>query len=127
MDPLAFREKFKYDTALMNLPDAEIADALDEADLVVSTLEFGALKERAVGLYAAHILKVAIKSKSGNGFSDASSMTIAGQSVSFSRSGADVFYNQSIYGQRYLALKNSIPIGNDGTNPNRLGVGAFVI
>ena len=43
MDPLAFREKFKYDTALMNLPDVEIADALDEADLVVSTLEFGAL------------------------------------------------------------------------------------
>ncbi|MEG2268963.1 MAG: DUF4054 domain-containing protein, partial [Acinetobacter sp.] len=108
MDPLAFREKFKYDTALMNLPDAEIADALDEADLVVSTLEFGALKERAVGLYAAHILKVAIKSKSGNSFSDASSMTIAGQSVSFSRSGTDVFYNQSIYGQRYQALKNSI-------------------
>lgn len=127
MDPLAFREKFKYDTALMNLPDAEIADALDEADLVVSTLEFGALKERAVGLYAAHILKVAIKSKSGNSFSDASSMTIAGQSVSFSRSGTDAFYNQSIYGQRYQALKNSIPIGNDGTNPNRLGVGTFVI
>ena len=127
MDPLAFREKFKYDTALMNLPDAEIADALDEADLVVSTLEFGALKERAVGLYAAHILKVAIKSKSGNGFSDASSMTIVGQSVSFARSGTDAFYTQSIYGQRYLALKNSIPIGNEGTNPNRLGVGAFVI
>lgn len=127
MDPQAFKLKFKYDTALMNLPDAEIADALEEADLVVKLLEFGDLKERAVGLYAAHILKVALKSKSGNSFSDASSMTIAGQSVSFSRSGTDAFYNQSIYGQRYLALKNSIPIGNEGTNPNRLGVGAFVV
>ena len=38
-----------------------------------------------------------LKSKSGNSFSDASSMTIAGQSVSFSRSGTDAFYNQSIY------------------------------
>lgn len=127
MDPQAFKLKFKYDSALMNLPDAEIADALEEADLVVKSLEFGDLKERAVGLYAAHILKVALKSKSGNSFSDASSMTIAGQSVSFSRSGTDAFYNQSIYGQRYLALKNSIPISNDGTNPNRLGVGAFVV
>lgn len=127
MDPQAFRLKFKYDTALLNLTDAEIADALEEADLVVSTLEFGALKERAVGLYAAHILKIAIKSKSGAGFSDASSMTIAGQSVSYSRSGTEVFYNQSIYGQRYLALKNSIPIGSENTNPNRLGVAAFVV
>lgn len=127
MDPQAFREKFKYDTALMNLSDAEIADALEEADLVVSTLEFGALKQRAVGLYAAHILKVGLKTKSGNGFSDASSMTIAGQSVSYSRSGTDAFYSHSIYGQRYLALKNSIPIDNQGTNPNRLGVGAFVV
>ncbi|KAK0352187.1 hypothetical protein LTR94_021909 [Friedmanniomyces endolithicus] len=80
MDPQAFKLKFKYDTALMSLPDAEIADALEEADLVVKSLEFGDLKERAVGLYAAHILKVALKSKSGNSFSDASSMAIAGQS-----------------------------------------------
>ncbi|MFN3786737.1 MAG: hypothetical protein ACK4RS_07845 [Thiothrix sp.] len=29
MDPQAFKLKFKYDTALMNLPDAEIADAVD--------------------------------------------------------------------------------------------------
>lgn len=50
MDPQAFKLKFKYDTALMNLPDAEIADALEEADLVVKSLEFGDLKERAVGL-----------------------------------------------------------------------------
>lgn len=127
MDPQAFRQKFKYDTALLNLTDAEIADALEEADLVVSTLEFGALKERAVGLYAAHILKVGLKSKSGNGFSDAASMSIAGQAVSYSRSNTESFYSHSIYGQRYLALKNSIPIDTQGTNPNRLGVGAFVI
>ncbi len=127
MDPQAFRQKFKYDTALLNLTDAEIADALEEADLVVSTLEFGALKERAVGLYAAHILKVGLKSKSGNGFSDAASMSIAGQAVSYSRSNTESFYSHSIYGQRYLALKNSIPIDSVGTNPNRLGVGAFVI
>ena len=61
MDPQTFKLKFKYDTALMNLPDAEIADALEEADLVVKSLEFGDLKELAVGLYAAHILKVALK------------------------------------------------------------------
>lgn len=126
MDPQAFKEKFKYDSELMNIPDAEIADALEEADLVVSEIEFGKLKERAVGLYAAHILKVAKKRPSGNAFGDASSMTIAGQSVSYSRSNTETFYNQSIYGQRYLALKNSIPT-SDGTNPNTLGVGAFVV
>lgn len=126
MDPQAFKQKFKYDTALLNLPDAEIADALEEADLVVSSVEFGELKERAASLYAAHILKVALKTKSGNGFSDASSMTIAGQSVSYSRSNTETFYNQSIYGQRYLALKNSIPTA-DGTNPNSLSVGTFVV
>lgn len=126
MDPQAFKQKFKYDTALLNLPDAEIADALEEADLVVSSVEFGELKERAAGLYAAHILKVALKTKSGNGFSDASSMSIAGQSVSYSRSNTETFYNQSIYGQRYLALKNSIPTV-DSTNPNSLSVGAFVV
>ena len=127
MDPQAFRLKFKYDTALLNLSDAEIADALEEADLVVSTLEFGALKERAVGLYAAHILKIAIKSKNGAGFNDAASMSIAGQSVSYSRSKTEAFYDHSIYGQRYLALKNSIPIGTENLNPNRLGVSAFVV
>ncbi|MEX7543126.1 DUF4054 domain-containing protein, partial [Acinetobacter baumannii] len=37
------------------------------------------------------------------------------------------FYDLSMYGQRYLALKNSIPIDDEGTNPNRLGVGAFVV
>lgn len=128
MDIQTFRLKFKYDTALLNVPDAEITDALEEADLVVSNLEFGALKERAMGLYAAHILKVALKTQSGTGFSDASSMSIAGQSVSFSRANTtDAFYNQSIYGQRYLALKNSIPIDTRGTNLNTLGSGAFVV
>ncbi|WP_353171321.1 DUF4054 domain-containing protein [Acinetobacter rudis] len=127
MDPQAFRQKFKYDTALLNLPDSEIADALEEAELVVSTLQFGALKERAVGLYAAHILKVAIKSKNGAGFNEAASMSIAGQSVSYSRTNTESFYSHSIYGQRYLALKNSIPIDDKGTNPNCLGVGAFVV
>lgn len=126
MDPQAFKAKFKYDQELLNLPDAEIADALEEADLIVTEVEFGKLKERAVGLYAAHILKVAKKRSNGSAFGDASSMTIAGQSVSYSRSNTETFYNQSIYGQRYLALKNSIPT-SDGKNPNSLSVGAFVI
>ncbi len=34
----------------MSLPDEGIQDALEEADLIVSQIEFGALKERAVGL-----------------------------------------------------------------------------
>lgn len=127
MDVQTFRQKFAHDSALANLSDPVIQDALDEAELVVSQLEFGALKERAVGLYAAHILKVEINSKAGSAFSNASSMTIAGQSVSYSRSQKETFYDQSIYGQRYLALKNSIPIDDKGTNPNRLGVGAFVV
>ena len=127
MDVQTFRQKFAHDTALANLSDPVIQDALDEAELVVSQLEFGALKERAVGLYAAHILKVEANSKGGSAFSNASSMTIAGQSVSYSRSQKETFFDQSIYGQRYLALKNSIPIDDKGTNPNRLGVGAFVV
>ena len=127
MDVQAFRQKFSTDTALVNLPDAQIQDALEEASLVVSQIEFGELKERAVGLYAAHILKVDTKSSNGAAFGNASSMTIAGQSVSYNRSSKETFFDQSIYGQRYLALKNSIPIDDSGTNPNRLGVGAFVI
>ncbi|MGQ0515668.1 DUF4054 domain-containing protein, partial [Bacillus sp. D-CC] len=58
MDVQTFREKFSTDSSLMSLPDAKIQDALEEADLIVSQIEFGALKERAVGLYAAHILTV---------------------------------------------------------------------
>ncbi len=127
MDVQTFRQKFSTDTALVNLPDAKIQDALEEADLVVSQIEFGALKERAVGLYAAHILKVGASSGNGAAFGTASSMTIAGQSVSYSRSSKEAFYDLSMYGQRYLALKNSIPIDDEGTNPNRLGVGAFVV
>lgn len=127
MDVQTLRQKFSTDTALVNLSDPVIQDALEEAELVVSQLEFGALKERAVGLYAAHILKVESNSKAGSAFSNTSSMTIAGQSVSYSRSQKETFFDQSIYGQRYLALKNSIPIDDSGTNPNRLGVGAFVV
>ncbi len=127
MDVQTFRQKFAHDTALANLSVPVIQDALDEAELVVSQLEFGALKERAVVLYAAHILKVETNSKGGSAFSNASSMTIAGQSVSYSRSQKETFFDQSIYGQRYLALKNTIPIDDKGTNPNRLGVGAFVV
>ncbi|EGT89213.1 DUF4054 domain-containing protein [Acinetobacter baumannii] len=127
MDVQTFRKKFSTDSSLMSLPDERIQDALEEADLVVSQIEFGALKERAVGLYAAHILKVGISSGNGAAFSTASSMTIAGQSVSYSRSSKEAFYDLSMYGQRYLALKNSIPIDDEGTNPNRLGVGAFVV
>ncbi|ENX60725.1 DUF4054 domain-containing protein [Acinetobacter sp. ANC 5659] len=127
MDVQTFRQKFAHDTALVSLSDPVIQDALEEAELVVSQLEFGALKERAVGLYAAHILKVEANSKGGGAFLNASSMTIAGQSVSYSRSQKETFFDQSIYGQRYLALKNSIPIDDKGTNPNRLGVGAFVV
>lgn len=126
MDVQTFRQKFSTDSSLMSLPDAKIQDALEEADLVVSQIEFGALKERAVGLYAAHILKVSTASN-GAAFGTASSMTIAGQSVSYSRSSKEAFYDLSMYGQRYLALKNSIPIDDEGTNPNRLGVGAFVV
>ncbi|RSQ40165.1 DUF4054 domain-containing protein [Acinetobacter baumannii] len=80
MDVQTFREKFSTDSSLMSLPDAKIQDALEEADLIVSQIEFGALKERAVGLYAAHILKVGISSGNGAAFGTASSMTIAGQS-----------------------------------------------
>lgn len=127
MDVQTFREKFSTDSALMNLSDAKIQDALEEAELVVSQIEFGALKERAVGLYAAHILKVGTSSSNGAAFGTASSMTIAGQSVSYSRSSKEAFYDLSMYGQRYLALKNSIPIDDEGTNPNRLGAGSFVI
>lgn len=127
MDVQTFRQKYSSDTALANLSNDKIQDALDEAELVVSQIEFGALKERAVGLYAAHILKVGTTSGNGAAFGTASSMTIAGQSVSYSRSSKEAFYDLSMYGQRYLALKNSIPIDDDGTNPNRLGVGAFVV
>lgn len=127
MDVQTFRQKFSTDSSLMSLPDERIQDALEEADLVVSQIEFGALKERAVGLYAAHILKVGTASGNGAAFATASSMTIAGQSVSYSRSSKEAFYDLSMYGQRYLALKNSIPIDDEGTNPNRLGVGAFVV
>ncbi|EPL9515897.1 DUF4054 domain-containing protein, partial [Acinetobacter baumannii] len=62
MDVQTFRKKFSTDSSLMSLPDERIQDALEEADLIVSQIEFGALKERAVGLYAAHILKVGISS-----------------------------------------------------------------
>ncbi|HEO1845405.1 TPA: DUF4054 domain-containing protein [Acinetobacter baumannii] len=127
MDVQTFREKFSTDSSLMSLPDARIQDALEEADQIVSQIEFGALKERAVGLYAAHILKVGTINGNGAAFGTASSMTIAGQSVSYSRSSKEAFYDLSMYGQRYLALKNSIPIDDEGTNPNRLGVGAFVV
>lgn len=127
MDVQTFRHKYSSDAALVNLSDATIQDALEEAELVVSQIEFGALKERAVGLYAAHILKVGTISGNGAAFGSASSMTIAGQSVSYSRSSKEAFYDLSMYGQRYLALKNSIPIDDEGTNPNRLGVGAFVV
>lgn len=127
MDLLTFREKFKSDTQIHNSSDAEIIDVLDEANDVVSLIEFGNLKERAVGLYAAHVLKVQKNNATGSSFSNASSMSIAGQSVSYSRSSKETFYDQSIYGQRYLALKNSIPIDDKGTNPNSLGIGAFVI
>lgn len=127
MDVQTFRQKFSTDSSLMSLPDERIQDALEEADLVVSQIEFGALKERAVGLYAAHILKVQKSNPNGTAISNASSMSIAGQSVSYARSSKETFYDQSIYGQRYLALKNSIPIDGKGTNPNSLGVGAFVI
>ncbi|WP_198078808.1 DUF4054 domain-containing protein [Acinetobacter calcoaceticus] len=127
MDVQTFRQKYSSDTALVNLPDDKIKDALEEAELVVSQIEFGALRERAVGLYAAHILKVGTTSGNGAAFGTASSMTIAGQSVSYSRSSKEAFYDLSMYGQRYLALKNSIPIDDEGTNPNRLGVGVFVV
>ena len=127
MDPQTFREKFKSDSQLYNSSDTEITEVLEEAELVVSFIEFGKLKERAVGLYAAHILKVQKTNPNGTAISNTSSMSIAGQSVSYARSSKETFYDQSIYGQRYLALKNSIPIDDKGTNPNSLGVGAFVI
>ena len=127
MDPQTFREKSKSDSQLYNSSDTEITEVLEEAELVVSVIEFGKLKERAVGLYAAHILKVQKATPNGTAISNASSMSIAGQSVSYARSSKETFYDQSIYGQRYLALKNSIPIDDKGTNPNSLGVGAFVI
>lgn len=127
MDPQTFREKFKSDSQLFNSSDTEITEVLEEAELVVSVIEFGKLKERAVGLYAAHILKVQKTNPNGTAISNASSMSIAGQSVSYARSSKETFYDQSIYGQRYLALKNSIPIDDKGTNPNSLSVGAFVI
>lgn len=127
MDVQTFRQKYSSDTALANLSNDKIQDALEEAELVVSQIEFGALKERAVGLYAAHILKVGTTSGNGAAFGTASSMTIAGQSVSYSRTSKEAFYDLSMYGQRYLALKNSIPIDDEGTNPNRLGVGVFVV
>ena len=126
MTPQQFREKFSSDTKLTSLSDVKINEALEEAELIVSQTEFGALKERAVGLYAAHILKLETNTTSGQAFSNASSMSIAGQSVSYARSQKDTFYDQSIYGQRYKALKESIPM-DDGLNPNRLGIGAFVI
>ncbi|MFC2998214.1 DUF4054 domain-containing protein [Acinetobacter sichuanensis] len=127
MDLQTFRERFKSDSQLYNASEPEIQDALEEAELVVSVVEFGQLKERAVGLYAAHILKVQKANPNGTAISNASNMSIAGQSVGFSRSAKETFYDQSIYGQRYLALKNSIPIDNQGTNPNNLRVGAFVV
>lgn len=127
MDPQTFREKFKSDSQLYNSSETEITEVLEEAELVVSVIEFGKLKERAVGLYAAHILKVQKTNPNGTAISNASSMSIAGQSVSYARSSKETFYDQSIYGQRYLALKNSIPIDDKGTNPNSLSVGAFVI
>lgn len=127
MDLQTFRERFKSDSQLYNVSEPEIQDALEEAELVVSVVEFGQLKERAVGLYAAHILKVQKANPNGTAISNASNMSIAGQSVGFSRSAKETFYDQSIYGQRYLALKNSIPIDDRGTNPNNLRVGAFVV
>ncbi len=41
MDVQTFRKKFSTDSSLMSLPDERIQDALEEADLVVSQIEFG--------------------------------------------------------------------------------------
>ena len=127
MDPQTFREKFKSDSQLYNSNDTEITEVLEEAEIVVSVIQLAKFKERALDLYAAHILKVQKANPNGTAISNASSMSIAGQSVSYARSSKETFYDQSIYGQRYLALKNSIPIDDKGTNPNSLSVGALVI
>lgn len=126
MDVTQFRQLFASDQQLLTLSDAVIKEALDEANLITTVSQFGELKDRAAGLYAAHILKVAANRRNGASMHDASSMSLGGQSVSFSRSSAEMFYNASIYGQRYLALKNSIP--TDSGNPNLLtGGGPFVV
>ena len=126
MDVTQFRQLFASDQQLLILLDAVIKEALDEANLITTVSQFGELKDRAAGLYAAHILKVAANSRNGASMHDASSMSLGGQSVSFSRSSAETFYNASIYGQRYLALKNSIL--TDSGNPNLLtGGGPFVV
>lgn len=126
MDVSEFRALFASDQQLVTMTDAAINEALEEANLITTVSQFGGLKDRAAGLYAAHILKVSAGAKNGMAMHDASSMSLGGQSVSFSRSSAETFYNSSIYGQRYLALKNSIP--TDSGNPNTLtGGGPFVV
>ena len=112
-----FRTRFPEFSDVTDYPDATIQLNIDDAVLEVST-NFGTYQDVATLFLAAHFLAVSGDATSGayGSVGGIASDSVDGVSTSYSTAAVknqnDQFLSSTIYGQRFLAYRQKIAIGN---------------
>ena len=106
MDIAQFRALYP---AFASTPDAAVQQALDEATLFTPST-WGELRERGIGLYAAHSLT--LDSQGATVSRTTTSKKVGEVQVSYAtQTGTAAWYDLTGYGQRYWALQQRLASG----------------
>lgn len=111
--PTQFKTRF---TVFSSISDDKIQIFIDEAEIVLNEVYWGSKYDLGLYYYAAHALAVNNYSEAGNTVSKSpvSGKSVDGSSTSYStatlNNQSDNYYASTIYGQKYLTLRNSLGV-----------------
>lgn len=96
--------------------DSKIQIFIDDAILILNETFWGTKYDLGVSYLAAHFLSLALSSEAGaaSAIGAVSSRAVDGVSISYStmtpENHGDAYYSSTMYGQRYLALRRTLPV-----------------
>ncbi len=111
--PAEFKAKFPE---FASIADATIQLSIDESVIILNENYWGTKYNLGLYYLSAHFLVIAEKTAGGSsgGSGPVSSKAVDGTSLSYAITSmddaGDIYYNQSSYGQRYLALRETLGV-----------------
>jgi hypothetical protein len=107
--------KIKFSTFACQ-SDATVQLFIDEAEIILNEPFWGTKYDLGLYYYTAHLMEIASEAEAGvtGSTGPVASQAVDGTSITYAvtavENQGDAFYSSTIYGQRYLTLRNSLGV-----------------
>lgn len=115
VDPASFKTRF---SEFVSVADARIQVFIDDSEIIINETYWGTKYDLGISYLTAHFLILAQKSEAGSTTPLSGAVTgrsVDGTSVNYASPPTpdnqnEAYYSQTVYGQRYLALRKTLGI-----------------